>query len=625
MSDFDKRDEIRRKYGEIMKDISNGLNEINNNNEFNNNLNEINSNDGINNSLDEIRTQNDTLFDDDKIVGNFTNYKPDSDDIDSYKDSNNDIDNYISISSSADYDETSDVSSSRDIENKFDTAPIYNITDSIGDSDEFNHENQDIFDSITCDDCSELLFDYVSDCTYESESNAIEAHLLSCESCRMELDDIRDMIAVLGSAKAPTPPDDLISKIHESLVVASPDVRAEYDANLAAIKQNKKAMKEDSKFIDRVKDLCFTARDRVDYFIRHANWRVIAPVALSAILVVGVSATGLYQVMKTSDEIYDFSDNPSVASSRATSKPSRSGLDGYLEDGDDDDFGSSGSSLPKRTSSPKTTSLPRTTSTPKTASGSVTTPRTTTKPSSGTSSSGNTTGSNGRITSSSSRATATPKPAATSTPKYETPKIILPSIPDITRPDGSSVVIPETPPTQEPKVSPFENNGSGGNTVTGSGGGGGGSNGGGAAVVPTPAPTSSPTQKPADPTDSPAPVATPATTAKPELARNDKGETDLYRKKASNMSKASVVSCVIDKQDVFDALMNSALVNCSKIDESGEIIIYLTSDEYTTFAKFVKDNDVAYKLVSLGDNNDVKIVLDAPDLILSTPVPTAVK
>lgn len=594
MSDFEKNDEFRRKYDDTLKDISSDIEDINNNS-------------------DEIKIE-DNMLSGDESYSEFGSYEPEpyfaySDDTLGIPDYNSDASEVL-----ADQEDVFISTDSVAFKNEFDTAPLYNVSDDFENNDEIYNET---IEFITCEECNEVLYDYVSDCTDEYESKAIESHLSGCEECRMEYDDIRDMIAVMNSAKAPVAPANLISNIHMSLVEASLGVKDEYNANLAANKTK-------DTFADKAKDFWFVVKDRTDYFIKHANWRIVAPAALSAILVVGVSATGLYQVMKSSDDIYDFNDNPSVASSRATSRPSNSGLDDYLDNYDDDNnIGS-----PRTTSSPRSSSLPRTT-----ASSSANT-RATTKPSTSnsTSSSNKTTGStgtknsNGVTTSSSSRASATPKPVATSTPKYKTPEIVLPDVSNFVKPVANPTPVPVAPKTEEPVVSAFDNTSDGGGGGGGTPGGSGGSGGsGGTIVAPSPDPTLMPTEKPSEPTGSPMPVATPETTTKPVLDRNSKGETKAYTNIASKMDGASVVSCVIEDQRVLDVLLNSALMNCSKIDDLGEITLYLTSDEYTIFAKFVKDNNVEYNLISLGDKNDVKIVLQAPDLILSTPAPTAKK
>ncbi len=77
-----------------------------------------------------------------------------------------------------------------------------------------------------------------------------------------------------------------------------------------------------------------------------------APAALSAFCFgCGVASSGLYQVMKSSDEVYDFSDNAAIESAKATAKPSASGLDDYVG-------GRASESSPRTTSAPRASSVP---------------------------------------------------------------------------------------------------------------------------------------------------------------------------------------------------------------------------------------------------------------------------
>ena len=75
------------------------------------------------------------------------------------------------------------------------------------------------------------------------------------------------------------------------------------------------------------------------------------------------------------------------------------------------------------------------------------------------------------------------------------------------------------------------------------------------------------------------------------------------------MDDASVVSCEIKDKAVYDVLMSSALANCSKIDENGEVTLYFTGSEYIAFTDFLKANCLEYTLVVLGNNDDVKVLV----------------
>ena len=90
--------------------------------------------------------------------------------------------------------------------------------------------------------------------------------------------------------------------------------------------------------------------------------------------------------------------------------------------------------------------------------------------------------------------------------------------------------------------------------------------------------------------------------------RNDKGKTEAYASKSADMEDASVISCVIESNDIYNSLMNSAFANCSKVDDEGTTL-YLDGDEYVKFTEFLKENNLTYRLVILGKNNDVKVIV----------------
>ncbi len=504
-------------------------------------------------------------------------------------------------------------------------------------------------DTLSCGECADLLYDYVSDASDEDEKAVIEAHLKNCENCRMEYYEIKDMIGVLNNTKTPEPHVDLLSGIREKLEAAAPEVKAER----AAIKAE-----NGEGAADKLRGFLEAVKDKTDYVIKHANWRIVAPAALSAVLVLGVAGSGLYQVMKSSDEIYNFSDNAAIADARATAKPSSSGLDEYVTDDKDDDkdspsstsrpgatagssaatpkpaSGSASAASPKATSRPSASSaLPMgsnssgksTTSsgtTAKTTSG--TTSRTTT--SSGTTSRTTTSTTPKTTTSSTTAKAAAPTPAPTKMP-YVTPKIILPDIatgitsPTYVAPDsvtvaggGGGASAPDTftytepeaqaasvaIPTVEPKAAPTQ-------APT-------------AAPKPTEAPKTTATPKPSaspapsgspGPSTSPGPKATlrPGTVKESERKRNAKGETEEYAKKSADMDKASVISCEIKDKDALDEIMNSGMADCSKIDKDGAVTLYFSKDDYPAFTEYLKEKNLDYTLVSLGSGDDVKVMI----------------
>ncbi len=512
--------------------------------------------------------------------------------------------------------------------------------------------------TLTCDECRELLYDYVSDATDETENRAVRAHLRDCEMCRMELDEIKDMLSVLSNSTVPAPPVNLVTSVRDKLEAAAPEVKAEY-----------KSLREKgivpAGAID-FRSLLNTVKTKTDHFIKHANWRVLAPAALSAVLVIGVAGSGIYQVMKSSDEIYNFSDNAAIAEAGATARPSSSGLDEYVVGDDEPNSTASAKSksTPSSAASPGA-AAPRATVRPSTgtsaqaaarsSAASSTAPRATTRPSTSTSTSSrlnlnNGTTSSSRISSSTTTAnrTASTTAAARTTPTpapraYVTPHIILPAIspnsaasPTYVAPD--SIVIPDdpapptfsyTPPTSVPTTpAPTAAQASAASTTSG------GSAGGSARTTAAPstarptassspaatnsptasasasAATSSPSANAGGASASPSQTKDPNATAAPGVKRNDKGETEAFAQKANSMDKASVISCEITDKNVLNKLLESDLANCSKIDPAtGEITLYYTGDEYLKFTGFLKENKLSYSLVVLGSNDDVKVIV----------------
>lgn len=648
MSDYEKDDELRRKYGEVMDSIADDIRQIN-----------VNKSEKIvlDEKADDISENTGDILSGFESAGG-------SDAIESSDVKHDYSDNkFLESISRIDFDNPDEVLRSIDSGNDefknlsdfnepdFD-APHYsvpNLDNNVSGVLESNAEfdiPEDYPDTLSCDECVDLLYDYLSDSTDDVENMSIKAHLRDCEMCRVELDDIRDMIGVMSSSPRLTPPADLISSVHSELVSAAPEVKYEYEV----IKANGVL---GAGPIDKLTAAFDTARNKVDHFIRHANWRILAPAALSAVLVVGVASSGLYQVMKSSDEVYDFSDNAAIENAKATAKPSASGLDEYVG-------GRSSESSPRTTSAPRASSVP----------GNSTSPRTTARPSAGNSSglnigsgtpsssssnkstsSGTSSGSTSKSTSNSgstnksntssstnknnsssssnknNTAVATPAPKA-----YVTPNIILPDITSAMTQGARSgqdnnLVIPENPAPEKFEYNPSEDSGvqeetnqsqpqneSNDTNIPDSpaavtSGGGGGVNAGAAEPTATPEPTENPKPTPEATPGASAPVATPSITAEPKLGRNSKGETKAFADKSGSMDDASVVSCEIKDKAVYDVLMSSALANCSKIDENGEVTLYFTGAEYIAFTDFLKANGLEYTLVVLGNNDDVKVLV----------------
>lgn len=625
MSDFEKNDEIKRKYSEVLDSIADDINQINYNESAN--PEDIGVTDLA--SDDFIQSISDVDFDNPDEVLNSVNASDDTGAAPLFDD--------------------------MVFRNEFgaDESDLNNHLSSMTLSDELT---DDIPDTLTCDECRDLLYDYVSELTDEVESKAINVHLRNCEMCRVELDDIRDMIGVMSSSQLPVPPFNLMDGMHEKLLSVAPEVKAEYQS-----------LRADSSVLDKAKNVLNYAKDKTDYFVRHANWKVLAPAALSAVLVVGVASSGLYQVMKSSDEIYNFSDDAAIAGAKATAKPSASGLDDYVNGN------SKTSSTPKSSASPKNSGssssnsavLPKVTPKPSTSSSSSSglpgigssnsgssssssSSKTSSSSSSGTSSkssssssanrsSTSSTSSSSKTTSSTSSTNKVSSPAPTSKP-YVTPNIILPDIGSVMSSNSSSgVVIPDNPAPDTFDIGSYDASSDSSNAGRTSdnpsdtpGGGGGGnanvapamtSSGGEAANSAAEAPK--PTQKPvptAVPTKAPAaakatenPAATPVATHNVNLDRNEKGETALFTEKASEMQDASVVSCSVSSNEVYDELMNSSMAECSKIESNGDVILYFTDSEFVEFTKFLKENDLDYTLMVLGKNEDVKVILHGPE------------
>ncbi|HIV86118.1 MAG TPA: zf-HC2 domain-containing protein [Candidatus Monoglobus merdigallinarum] len=613
MSDFEKNEELSRKYGEVMDSIANDIRQIN--------LDErepvvLTGSGSVSENADLISAAVDDLSGDSPIVqAEAGNNGGLGDDVFSLK------------------------SVSDDLSDEFDDTPLSNI----GDFDKqllkiqgYDSEADDFEDVLTCDECRDMLYDFVSDALDETETGKVNAHLKNCEMCRIELDDIRDMLGVLSSDLAQPCPKDLISKAHNNLVAIAPEVKEEYAR-----------IRSQSKISDKLLSAFENIKTEGAKLVKNANWRVVAPAAMSAVLVMGVAGSGIYQIMKSSDELYDFSDNAAIANAKATAKPSSSGLDEYLDDGNDSLPSPRSSARPSAASSPgasspsRATAAPRATSRPAaSSSGSSSTARSssgTSRSSSSRSSTSGSSSSSNRSTAGSSAATnrstassrssATRAPSPTATPAYRTPRIILPDIssntasPTYVPPEGALPSI-QLPDIQSARDTSQEDGylvgGAGGESVPAA------ASADAEASEPTEAPetaTPAPTAAPV-PTATPqrsqtaastaAPVHTPAVTAEPKLDRNSEGETEAYRAVPSErLNSASLIRCSIDSKEVYDALMNSALANCSKINQSGEAILYFTSEEYSAFTDFMTANDLTYTLMSLGtnNNNDVKVII----------------
>ncbi len=516
----------------------------------------------------------------------------------------------------------------------------------------FEDANSDL-DVLSCEDCSDMLYDYVSDVLDDYGKSAVEAHLKDCESCRLEYYEIKDMIGVLSESTVPEPPVDFAVALHSRLINAAPDVRAEYA-------REKEHGIDGANIVDRVRSAFKNAAAKVDHMIRHANWKIVAPAALSAVLVLGVAGSGIYQVMKSSDEIYDFSDNSAIADARATARPSSSGLDDYVTGNSGASRASAPTSTPARSgiygsagSGSSSATVPRTTARPGTYSsglpsvsssartgstGSTSSSSSSSRTSSSGSSSYSTSrtlpsvSSSGRTSSSStSSASRSTSPAPTRAP-YVTPQIILPDIassgalaPTYVAPETNSVPEPVPPPAD---TAPPQTDAEGAQDAAADNSGimpvSGSSEDSPTAYEPKSA-TEPPQTASPKPTATPgansgrsgSPTATPGATLKPasvreaDRVRNSKGETTEFAEKANSMENASVISCVIEDKAILDEIMNSSFGDCSKIDKEkdGEITLYFDKDDYRAFTDYMKEKNLTYTLVSLGSGDDAKVTV----------------
>lgn len=511
------------------------------------------------------------------------------------------------------------------------------------------------FELMTCDECRGLLYDYVSELTNPFKSRSVENHVSTCPSCKLELDDIKDMLSVMHNAETMSLPDGFKESLHSRLVGESVNVIKEYNELNPA----------PAWLQDKFKNAFYTAKDKTEEFIQNANWRVLAPAALSAVLVVGVTSTGIYQTMKSSDEMYDFSDE-SLFAAEATARPSASGLDEYIEDYESD---RGSSSSPRSTSSPRSSARPYSTASPSSSmtlpgsvssgsSSSSTTPRSsssTTIPRSSSSSSSRSSTSSGtttRSSSSSARATATPRPAttnrtttsssstttrrattATPTPtpaRYVTPNIILPSFPAPSETASSrqyttpEIILPDmnevaqaAAAAQAAEASAAEE----AESAAVSGGGGGGSSqpeasadtpavySGGSAEETGQPETSVDAASAAQTTASPA-TASPSPTLSPSpgpsmtpapIERNEEGETDSYAELSEDtLSEYYEVNAMAADAEAFEKLASSEYAKNSRLEEIVQaadnktvqrLTICLTEDEFKEFLEYIKDNE----------------------------------
>lgn len=534
------------------------------------------------------------------------------------------------------------------------------------------------FELMTCDECRGLLYDYVSELTNPFKSRSVENHVSTCPSCKLELDDIKDMLSVMHNAEAMPLPDGFKESLHSRLVGESVNVIKEYNELNPA----------PAGLQDKFKNAFYTAKDKTEEFIQNANWRVLAPAALSAVLVVGVTSTGIYQTMKSSDEMYDFSDE-SLFAAEATARPSASGLDEYIEDYEGD---AGSSSSPRSTSSPRSSARPYSTASPSSSmtlpgsvssgsSSSSTTPRSsssTTIPRSSSSSSSRSSTSSGTTTrSSSARATATPRPTtssrtttsssssttrrtttATPTPtpaQYVTPNIILPSFPAPSETASSrqyttpEIILPDmnevaqaAAAAQAAEASAAEEaesaavSGGGGSSQPEASGdtsavysGGSEEETGQPETSEDTATSAQTTEAPATASPSPTPSASPSPSMTPApIVRNEEGETDSYAELSEDtLSEYYEVNATVADAEAFEKLASSEYAKNSRLDEIVQasdnnaiqrLTICMTEDEFKEFLEYIEDNKdiISFEedVNSIDTENGVMIIIEKPEI-----------
>ncbi len=140
-----------------------------------------------------------------------------------------------------------------------------------------------------CKTYKRLLFDYVSDCTDETQSEQIRTHLEHCASCRKEYHEICTMLSVLQEPAEAELPKGFQLSLHQKLVAAADEMQTKKERSFLG-------------WLEGVRK-------------GHA-WRVAIPMAACVALVLGVYSGGLYDQWKEAGTIPategEFTEAPAV-------------------------------------------------------------------------------------------------------------------------------------------------------------------------------------------------------------------------------------------------------------------------------------------------------------------------
>lgn len=68
-----------------------------------------------------------------------------------------------------------------------------------------------------CDETRDLLSEYLEKALLDDETQAVDAHLEGCANCRLELDQLRGVVALLHAVPREPLPENLQARIHDAL------------------------------------------------------------------------------------------------------------------------------------------------------------------------------------------------------------------------------------------------------------------------------------------------------------------------------------------------------------------------------------------------------------------------
>lgn len=123
--------------------------------------------------------------------------------------------------------------------------------------------------AMDCEKCRELLFDYVSDLTDETESRAVAEHIELCPECGRELEFIKTMLAAAAEIPEVPVPDEVREAVDFRLKAAEAEIK----------------------------------RERSGKFRRIVSAAV--PIAAAAALTIGMYTGGVFDKLRSADEVMD--------------------------------------------------------------------------------------------------------------------------------------------------------------------------------------------------------------------------------------------------------------------------------------------------------------------------------